>query len=220
MKTLVVSLLLGASLAASTATGETDDERAARLARAAHSKADAFAKLPRLDYQVQYRYGVVDTLRAVDATLETMGARSHRTLSAMRTGSTMSAGFSWDEKRLISELRPGKIRSPLSISFSGLRATRGLVMRERITRPGVSFAELASVEFGTTRKTSRQSSISLLPIRRLSAAHSTPLLVGSEPAEEAPTRCLLAKLDEVVWKYLGTETVAVKKGARSSRLRT
>ena len=39
MKTLAVSLLLGASLAASTATGDTDVERATRLARAAHAKA-------------------------------------------------------------------------------------------------------------------------------------------------------------------------------------
>src|SRR5262249_29344658 len=44
----------------------TGAQRATRLGRDAHAQAAALDKLPRLDYQVRYRWAVVDSMRAVN----------------------------------------------------------------------------------------------------------------------------------------------------------
>ena len=203
MKTLVVALLLGASLAAPTATGETDDERAAGLARAAHSKADAFAKLPRLDYQVQYRYGVVDTLRTVDATLETMG---RALIEPVRDEDWIDYewGFSWDEKRLISELRPGKFDLPFQFIFG--TAGDAWTRHEGKDHKHPSFFRGTGIgRFWNDPKDFSQSSISLFQFAGY--PRLTPHRFWWGPTQRSSTHTLLlAKLDEVVWKYLGTET--------------
>ena len=45
---------------------ESGDERATRLARAAHAQAATIEKLPRLSYRGRYRHGVVDSMRFLD----------------------------------------------------------------------------------------------------------------------------------------------------------
>src|SRR5262245_2018864 len=55
---------------AKAAKEETSDQRAKRLALRVHAQAAAIDKLPRFSYRVRYRHGVVDSMRAVDVSLD------------------------------------------------------------------------------------------------------------------------------------------------------
>jgi RNA polymerase sigma factor (sigma-70 family) len=84
---------------------EPADRRATRVALAAHDRAAAVGRLPRLDYQVRYRHGVVDSMRAVDASVESL-TRGLTDPVLDKDWKGYEAGFSWDEKRFVWQLRP------------------------------------------------------------------------------------------------------------------
>src|SRR5207245_2398268 len=96
---------------------DTGDQRATRLGRDAHARAAALEKLPRLDYQVRYRYAVVDSMRAVnDVTPDRL--RAALTAPVLeKDWFGYELGLSWDEKRLIWETRPGQADLNYSYRF-------------------------------------------------------------------------------------------------------
>jgi RNA polymerase sigma factor (sigma-70 family) len=86
---------------------ETGDQRATRLARDAHARAAAIDKLPRFSYQVRSRHGIVDSLRAVDPTLEILRKGLTDPVLQPDWFGWYKKSFSWDEKRFILESLPG-----------------------------------------------------------------------------------------------------------------
>jgi thiol-disulfide isomerase/thioredoxin len=86
---------------------ETADQRATRLARRAHAQAAAIDKLPRFSYQVRYRHGIVDSMRAIDVSLDRLSQALTAPVLDKDWVGWYQTSFSWDEKRFISELSPG-----------------------------------------------------------------------------------------------------------------
>jgi thiol-disulfide isomerase/thioredoxin len=85
---------------------EIADKRATRLALDTLGQA-AVDKLPRFYYRVQYRHGIVDSMRAVDVSFDNLKqALSAPVLEADWFG-WYATSFSWDEKRFLCERLPG-----------------------------------------------------------------------------------------------------------------
>src|SRR5262249_8228355 len=82
-------------------------QRAPRLALRAHAQAAAFDRLPRFSYQVRHRHGVVDSMRAVDVTLDRLARALTDPVLDKDWFGWYQTGFSWDEQRFLWELRPG-----------------------------------------------------------------------------------------------------------------
>jgi hypothetical protein len=99
------------------APAETADQRARRIALRAHDRAAAFDKLPRFDYQVEHRHGVVDSLRAVDNTLDVLKRGLTPPVRKADWIGWYELGFSWDQTRCLWERRPGKTDFNRSAKF-------------------------------------------------------------------------------------------------------
>ena len=90
--------------------GKAGDERATRLALRAHAAAAAFDKLPRFSYRVKYRHGPVDSLRAVDTSLERLREGLTGPVLDKDWFGWYRHSFSWDQQRFLSEVQPGEER--------------------------------------------------------------------------------------------------------------
>ena len=93
----------------STAAPNSDerDRRATQLALGVHTQAASFDKLPRFSYRVRYRHGAVDSMRAIDVSLDRLKrALTDPVLTEDWVG-WYETGFSWDEERFLSELETG-----------------------------------------------------------------------------------------------------------------
>jgi RNA polymerase sigma factor (sigma-70 family) len=123
---------------------DTGDRRAARLGRTALAQAAAIDTLPRLDYQARYRWAVVDSMRAV---AEVTPDRLHSALTAPVLQKDWflwyELGFSWDEKRLIWETRPGE--ADLNYSHRFGTATDAWDRAENKEKTSVNFTRRAAV---------------------------------------------------------------------------
>jgi thiol-disulfide isomerase/thioredoxin len=123
---------------------DTGDQRATRLGRAAHAQAAALEKLPRFDYQVRYRYAVVDSMRAVnDVTLDRLSAALTAPVVEKDWMGWVERGLSWDEKRLIWEFRPGQ--ADLNYSFRFGTAIDAWDRSENKEKTSVNFTRRAGV---------------------------------------------------------------------------
>jgi thiol-disulfide isomerase/thioredoxin len=85
---------------------ETEDQRATRLALAAHDEAAAISTLPRFSYQVRYRHGTVDSMRAIDVSLDQLEKGLIAPVLDKDWIGWFQTSFSWDEKRFLWELSP------------------------------------------------------------------------------------------------------------------
>jgi hypothetical protein len=93
----------GSEIEAERAAGE---KRATRLALDALGQA-AVDKLPRFYYRVQYRHGIVDSMRAIDVSFDNLKqALTAPVLQADWFG-WYETSFSWDEKQFLWERLPG-----------------------------------------------------------------------------------------------------------------
>ncbi len=78
-----------------------------RLALSAHAQAAAIDKLPRFSYQVRYRHGIVDSMRAIDPSLDRFRQGLTAPVLEKDWVGWYQTSFSWDEKRFLWEMRPG-----------------------------------------------------------------------------------------------------------------
>jgi len=86
---------------------EAGDPRATRLALGVHRQAAAIDKLPRFSYQVRHRHGIVDSMRAIDVSIDRLKEALTAPVLATDWLGWYQTGFSWDEERFLNELRPG-----------------------------------------------------------------------------------------------------------------
>ena len=84
-----------------------DDPRATRLARLAHAQAAAIDALPRFSYRVRYRHGIVDSMRAVDVSVDLLKQALTAPVLEKDWLGWYQTDFSWDETRFLWEMRPG-----------------------------------------------------------------------------------------------------------------
>jgi RNA polymerase sigma factor (sigma-70 family) len=123
---------------------DTGDRRAARLGRAALAQAAAVEKLPRLLYQVRCRWAVVDSMRAVaDVTPDRLHSALTDPVLQKDWFRWYELGFSWDEKRLIWETRPGE--ADLNYSYRFGTATDAWDRAENKEKTSVYFTRRAGV---------------------------------------------------------------------------
>jgi RNA polymerase sigma factor (sigma-70 family) len=87
---------------------DAGDQGATRLALGAHSQAASIDKLPRFSYQVQYRHGVVDSMRAVDVTIDRLKQALTAPVLDKDWFGRYRTSFSWDESRFLWEMSPGE----------------------------------------------------------------------------------------------------------------
>jgi RNA polymerase sigma factor (sigma-70 family) len=120
---------------------ETGDQRATRLGLRAHAQAAAFDRLPRFGYQVRYRHGIVDSMRAVDVSLERLTqALTDPVLDKDWVGGYEST-FEWDEKRFVWEVRPGQ--TTLNYLSRSWTATEAWERHEATDRSSRDFVRMA-----------------------------------------------------------------------------
>jgi RNA polymerase sigma factor (sigma-70 family) len=87
---------------------DPDDHTGTRqLALAVHAKAASFDKLTRFSYQVRYRHGIVDSMRAVDVSIDRLKQALASPVAEKDWIGWYESHFSWDEQRFIWEMRPG-----------------------------------------------------------------------------------------------------------------
>jgi len=78
-----------------------------RLALGAHAQAAAIDNLPRFSYQVRYRHGIVDSMRAIDLSLDRLRQALTAPVLEKDWIGWYQTSFSWDEKQFLWEMRPG-----------------------------------------------------------------------------------------------------------------
>src|SRR5262249_54938988 len=122
---------------------DTGDRRATRLGLAAHAQAAAIDKLPRFDYQVRCRWVDVPIPRAVEVPLETRIKVLTAPVPDKDWFGWYERGFSWDEKRVICELRPGE--ADLNYSYRFGTATDAWDRSENKEKTSVNFTRRAGV---------------------------------------------------------------------------
>jgi thiol-disulfide isomerase/thioredoxin len=187
---------------------DTGDQRATRLARAAHAEAAGIDQLPRFDYQIRCRRGVIDAMRAVDrVTIE--GLRAGLTAPVLGKdwlggGGFHEIGLSWDEKWLLFESRPGNANMGYSCRFG--TATQGwdrMVNRDMQTVSG--FTRRASVSDYWSDPDGRSS----MHLFDLSYFRVTPhqFWWGRTVTKSNGHQMDRVPLDEVTWKNLGAENL-------------
>ena len=87
---------------------DNSGEIATRLGLRAHTEAAATEKLPRFSYEVRYRHGKVDSMRAVDRSLDLLMQGLTAPVLEKDWFGWYETRFSWDEQQFIYELRPGE----------------------------------------------------------------------------------------------------------------
>src|SRR5262249_14788942 len=108
------------------------------------AQAAALDKLPRLDYQVRYRWAVVDSMRAVnEVTPERLRAAVTAPVREEDWMGWVEQGFSWDEKRVIWEFRPGQ--ADLNYSYRFGTATDAWDRAENKAKTSANFTRRAGV---------------------------------------------------------------------------
>lgn len=90
------------------ATPAAGDPQATRLALSAHAQAAAIDKLPRFQYQAQYRHGEVDSMRSIDVTVDRLTQALTAPVLAKDWFGRYEISFSWDESRSLWEMKPGE----------------------------------------------------------------------------------------------------------------
>jgi len=85
---------------------DNGEQRATRLAQAAHAQAAAIDKLPRFSYRVHYRHGIVDSMREVDVSLDQCQKALTAPVLDKDWFGWYETSFSWDEKRFLAETAP------------------------------------------------------------------------------------------------------------------
>jgi thiol-disulfide isomerase/thioredoxin len=105
------AVAIGSGEAAREATGHArgnpDDQAATRrLALAAHAQAASFDRLPRFSYQVRYRHGIIDSMRAVDVAVDRLKQALTAPVAEKDWIGWYDNSFSWDEQRFLLEMRP------------------------------------------------------------------------------------------------------------------
>src|SRR5262249_20920962 len=126
---------------AKAAKEETSDQRAKRLALRVHAQAAAIDKLPRFSYRVRYRHGVVDSMRAVDVSLDRLKQALTAPVREKDWFGWYHTTFSWDEKRFVYELRPGD--TVLNYDFRFWTANEGWERHEAAAKTSVNFVRAA-----------------------------------------------------------------------------
>lgn len=202
---LILALLIVVPLAASVAMGETADERASRLGRAVHVEAAAIGKLPRFSYQTRYRYGVVDNLRAVDASLENM----RQALSGpVREEDWIDYGrtFSWDDRRLIDQLWPGRSNIPYQSIFG--TTTEAWIRSENKDRTRCKFSRGKDiVDFWSNPDYPMGSKFNLFDLGSYLRLTPHSFWWGRTIPARTTHTLFFAAFDEVVWESRGTEAI-------------
>lgn len=194
-----------------TDAAETADQRATRLARAAHTQAAAIDQLPRFDYQVRCRRGVVDAMRAIDpVTFE--GLRAALTAPVLPKdwvggGGFYEIGFSWDEKWLLSELRPGNAKMGYSCFFG--TATQGWQrMLNQDMKTVFLFTRMGSVrDYWHEPEHPAGSYMHLFDLSYLRVAPHQ-FWWGTMSKKSNNHQMGHVPLDEMTWKHLGAENFA------------
>jgi RNA polymerase sigma factor (sigma-70 family) len=185
------------------AGADSGDERAARLGQDAHAQAAAIGKLPRLSYQTRYRYGVVDALRATDASLETFHQALAGPVRDQDWIGWYERGFSWDEKRLLYEMRPGK--SIFNYKFVFGTANDAWDRSENNAKTQIMFVRRArAADFWSTPDNPFGSAMHLFDLSYLRVTpHQYPW--GTTIQHTSHTMSFIP-LEKATWKHLGTET--------------
>lgn len=190
--------------------GETRDARATRLARLAHTQSTAIDALPRFDYQVRTRYGIIGGMEAVKpVTVDHLRAALTAPIQAKgwQVNGWYELGFSWDEKRLIHEIRPGESINPHSTHFGTLT--------DAWERGAVDEKSRASnyVRCDDVRKfwdTPDHPSGSIMHLFGLSYLRVAPHQYwwGRTVAKSNSHEMLSTPFADLVWKHAGTEGFA------------
>jgi len=116
---------------------EAGDPRATRLALGVHRQAAAVDKLPRFSYQARYRHGIVDSMRAIDVSVDRLKEALTAPVLAKDWLGGYQTSFSWDEKRFLMELRPGD--TPLNYHFQFWTETDAWERQEANDKSSVYF---------------------------------------------------------------------------------
>ena len=126
------------------ANSEPQDEQpksATQLALQAHAQAAAFDKLPRFSYWVRTRHGIVNSMRAVDASPETLKqALTAEVLKEDWLG-WYETVLAWDEKRFIREILPAE--SNLNYNFRFWTADEGWDRAEAQDKSSRNFTRMS-----------------------------------------------------------------------------
>ncbi len=122
-------------------TNEPGEQRATSLAREVHSQAGAFDKLPRFSYRVRYRYGTVDSMRAIDPTFDKFKEGLRAPVLASDWFPWYQTCFSWDQDRFLWSLNPDE--SPLGNGFRFWTQTEGWERHEAQDKSSRNFVHTA-----------------------------------------------------------------------------
>jgi RNA polymerase sigma factor (sigma-70 family) len=120
---------------------EAGDPSATRLALDVHTQAGAIDKLPRFSYQVRYRHGIVDSMRAIDVSVDRLKDALTAPVLANDWFGWYQTGFSWDEKRFLMELTPGD--TVLNFYYQFWTETDAWERREANDKSSVNFVRSA-----------------------------------------------------------------------------
>src|SRR5262249_38070491 len=126
---------------ATPAPRETGEQRATRLALRGHAQAAAFDKLPRFSYLVRYRHGLVDSMRALEGSLDRLRQALRAPVLEKDWSGWYQTSFSWDEKRFLWELRPGEAN--LNYDFRFWTANEAWARHEAGDKSSVNFVRCA-----------------------------------------------------------------------------
>lgn len=116
-------------------------DAAARLGMAAHAQATAIDQLPRFNYRTRHRHGVVDSLRAVEASADKLAQGLAAPVRDADWFGWYGTTFAWDEKRALWELDPRT--ADLNIDARFWTATEGWNGHANKARTSVQFVRQA-----------------------------------------------------------------------------
>src|SRR5262245_2251960 len=191
---------------------ETGDRRATQLGQRAHEQAAAFDKLKRFSYQVKYRHGIVDAMRAVDLSFDNLKQGLTGEVGDKDWIGWYPSSFSWDETRFVWEMEPGQ--APLNYHSCAWTATDAWERHEAANKASRNYVRMANP--AKLWKSVRLFDYSYLRL--------TPHVYWWGPTVHSDQQMNSVPPEKATWKHLGTETFGgetcdvVESALRAERL--
>ncbi len=120
---------------------DAGDPLATRLALRVHAQAAAIDKLPRFSYRARTRHGIVDSMRAVNVSIDRLKEALTAPVLQKDWIGRYQIGFSWDEKRFLHEFGPGE--TVMNYAYHFWTATDAWERREANDHSSVNFVRSA-----------------------------------------------------------------------------